>query len=75
MVYDMLLAKERLTPAEIAKATGYKSVETVVARLIDKEAVFVTEKIVDNYRPKTEVCVARAPRKATTRRWRISSRK
>lgn len=58
VVYDMLLAKERLTPAEIAKATGYKSVETVVARLIDKEAVFVTEKIVDNYRPKTEVCVA-----------------
>lgn len=39
VVYDMLLAKERLTPAEIAKATGYKSVETVVARLIDKEAV------------------------------------
>lgn len=58
VVYDMLLTKERLTPADIAKATGYKNVETIVARLIEREAVFVTEKIVDSYRPKTEVCVA-----------------
>ncbi len=57
VIYDMLLTKDYLTPADIAKATGYKNVETTVADLINREAIFITEKIVDNYRPKTEVCV------------------
>ncbi len=57
VIYDMLLTKDYLTPADIAKATGYKNVETTVADLINREALFITEKIVDNYRPKTEVYV------------------
>ena len=57
VIYDMLLTKDHLTPADISKATGYKNVETVVATMLEKEAVYITEKIVDNYRPKTEVYV------------------
>ncbi len=57
VIYDMLLTKDYLTPADIAKATGYKNVETTVADLINREALFITEKIVDNYRPKTDVYV------------------
>lgn len=58
VIYDMLLTKDKLTPAEIEKATGYKNVETTISTMIEKEAVYITEKIVDNYRPKTEVYVS-----------------
>lgn len=57
VVYDLLSTKDKLTPADIAKATGYKNVEAIVASLIEQEAIFVTEKIIDNYRPRTEVYV------------------
>lgn len=57
VIYDMLLTKDKLSPADIAKATGYKNVETTIASMLEKEAVYISEKIVDNYRPKTEVFV------------------
>lgn len=56
-IYNLLLTQEKLTPAEIAKSTGYKNVESLVASMIEKEAIYITERIVDNYRPKTEVYV------------------
>ena len=57
VIYNLLLTKDKLTPAEISKATGFKNVESTVASMIDYEALYITEKIVDNYRPKTEVFV------------------
>lgn len=57
VIYDLLLTKDKLTPADISKATGYKNVEAIVTGMLEKEAIFITEKIVDNYRPKTEVFV------------------
>ena len=57
VIYDLLSTRDKLTPADIAKATGYKNVEAIVASMIEKEAIFISEKIVDNYRPKTEIFV------------------
>lgn len=56
-IYNMLLTKDKLTPAEISKATGFKNTEATINAMLDKEAVFITEKIVDTYHPKTEVMV------------------
>lgn len=58
VIYDMLLTKDKLTPAQIEKATGFKNVETTISTMLEKEAVYITEKIVDNYRPKTEVYIS-----------------
>ena len=57
VIYNLLLTKDKLTPAEISKSTGFKNVESTVTSMIENEALYVTEKIVDNYRPKTEVFV------------------
>ena len=57
IIYNLLLTKEKLTPAEISKATGFKNVESTVTSMIEKESLYITEKIIDNYRPKTEVFV------------------
>ncbi len=56
-IYNLLLTKDKLTPAEIEKSTGYKNIATTITAMLEKEAIHVTEKIVDNYRPKTEVMV------------------
>ena len=50
--------RDRMQLSEIAKATGYKNVETVVMRLLEREAVHVADHVVDNYRPRTEVCIS-----------------
>ena len=47
----------RVQIAEIAKATGFKTVERNVSHLLDMDALHVSERVVDNYRPKTETCV------------------
>ena len=57
VVYALLYEKEKLTPAEISKATGYKSVEATIMKMIEREAVIVSERIIDNYRPKTIIYV------------------
>ncbi|MBR5745445.1 MAG: primosomal protein N', partial [Muribaculaceae bacterium] len=53
-----LLSDEgRLTPAQISKKIGVVNAEVRVARLLEKRAVIVSEKIVERYRSKREVYV------------------
>lgn len=56
-IYAILQTRDKLSPSEIAKATGYKNVESTIASMLEKDAVYVTEKIVDNYHPRTEIFV------------------
>ena len=57
VVLDFAAQRGRVQITELASATGFKNVEHTVSRLIDREAVRVSERVVDNYRPKTETCV------------------
>ena len=71
-IYSLLYTKDRLTPAEISKATGFKNVESTISRMLEREAVIVSERIVDNYRPVSIVCVelcAEPDDKATVHRY------
>jgi len=56
-ILDFAAQRGRVRIADIATATGYKTVERMVSRLLDLDALHVSERIVDNYRPKTEACV------------------
>ncbi len=56
-VLDVIAQRGRVQIGDIASATGMKTVEHTISRLIDRDAVHVSERVVDNYRPKTEVCV------------------
>lgn len=42
---------------EIARTTGYKNILPIINSLLDRGAIHVSERVVDNYRPKTETCV------------------
>ena len=57
VVLDFTAQQGRVQIAEISNATGFKNVESVVSHLLDMGAIHVSEKVVDNYRPKTETCV------------------
>jgi len=57
VILDFTAQRGRVQIAEIAKATGFKTVERHVSHLLDLEALHVSERVVDNYRPKTEPCV------------------
>lgn len=57
VVLDFTAQRGRVQITELASATGFKNVEHTVSRLIDREALHVSERVVDNYRPKTETCV------------------
>ncbi len=57
VVLDFTAQQGRVQLTELTRATGFKNVEYIVSRLIDKNAVRVSERVVDNYRPKTEACV------------------
>lgn len=46
-----------MQPLEIENSTGFKNVEAIVSRLLDKEAIYVAEKVVNNYKPKTETYI------------------
>jgi len=56
-ILDMTAQRGRVQIAELAHATGFKNVEAIVSRLLDRDAIHVTERVVDNYRPKTETMV------------------
>ncbi len=56
-ILDYTAQKGRVSIAELSRATGFKSLEHAVSRLIEMEAIHVAERVVDNYRPKTEVMV------------------
>ena len=57
VILDFTAQRGRVQIAEIAKATGFKTVERNVSHLLDIDALHVSERVVDNYRPKTEACV------------------
>ena len=57
VVLDFTAQRGRVQITELSTATGFKNVEHTVSRLIDREAIRVSERVVDNYRPKTETCV------------------
>ena len=57
VILDFTAQRGRVQIAEIARATGFKTVERNVSHLLDMDALHVSERVVDNYRPKTEACV------------------
>ncbi|MEG1765307.1 MAG: primosomal protein N' [Muribaculaceae bacterium] len=58
IVLDFIGSRDRVQPAEIEKSTGFRNVEALVSRLLDKEAIYVAEKVVNNYAPKTETYIS-----------------
>ena len=57
VILDFTAQRGRVQIAEIARATGFKTVERNVSHLLDMDALHVCERVVDNYRPKTEACI------------------
>ena len=57
VILDFTAQRGRVQIAEIAHATGFKTVERNVSHLLDMDALHVSERVIDNYRPKTEACV------------------
>ena len=57
VILDFTAQRGRVQIAEIARATGFKTVERNVSHLLEMDALHVSERVVDNYRPKTEACV------------------
>ncbi|MDD2960813.1 MAG: primosomal protein N' [Muribaculaceae bacterium] len=58
IVLDFVSSRDSVKIIDIEKATGFKNLATIVMRLIEQEAVFVNEKVINNYKPKIEVYVA-----------------
>jgi len=56
-ILDVTAQRGRVQIADIATATGFKTVERTVSHLLDMDALHVSERVIDNYRPKTEACV------------------
>lgn len=57
VILDFTAQRGRVQIAEIAHATGFKTVERNISHLLDMDALHVSERVIDNYRPKTEACV------------------
>ena len=57
VILDFTAQRGKVQLTELTNATGFKNVESIVSRLLDKGAVHVAERMMDNYRPKTETCV------------------
>ncbi len=57
VILDFTAQRGRVQIAEIAHATGFKTVERNVSHLLDMDALHVSERVIDNYRPKTESCI------------------
>lgn len=57
VVLDFTAQRGRLQVTDITAATGFKNVEGVVSRLLERDAIHIAERVVDNYRPKTITCV------------------
>ncbi|MCQ2289424.1 MAG: primosomal protein N' [Muribaculaceae bacterium] len=57
VILDFTAQRGRVQIADITNATGFKNVEGVVSRLLDMGAIHVSERVIDNYRPRTETCV------------------
>lgn len=57
IVCQMLDHSGRMTPAEIEKKTGFRNVEAIVSRLLEKGVIIVSEKLVERYRSRKETYV------------------
>lgn len=57
IVLDYIASRSKVKIDEITKATGFKNVEATVMRLLEYDAIFVSESVVQNYRPKVETYV------------------
>ncbi len=57
LVCQLLDHNGRMTPADIEKKTGFKNVEAIVSRLLEREAIMISEKLVERYRSKKVVYV------------------
>lgn len=57
IVCQLLDHNGRMTPAEIEKKTGFKNVEAVVSHLLEREAIIISEKLVERYRSRKETYV------------------
>ena len=58
IIYDLASSRNRVQLGEISRSTGFKNVESVVSKMLEKDAIFISEKVVDNYKPKTESFIA-----------------
>ena len=56
-VLSFTTERGRIQINEITRLTGFKNVEAIVSRLLDMGAIHVSERVIDNYRPKTKACV------------------
>lgn len=57
ILMQVLTEQGRLTVHELEKHTGLRNTLPVLRRLVEREAIFVSERIRSNYKPKTEVCI------------------
>ena len=57
VIFDMISCRDRVQLGEITRSTGFRNIEATVSRMLEKEAIFVSEKVIDTYRPKTETFV------------------
>lgn len=57
IMLDFTAQRTKVQLSEIANATGFKNIATIAAKLLEKDAIHVVERVIDNYRPKTETYV------------------
>ena len=57
VVLEYAVHRDRSQIDEISRATGYKNMLPLVSRLLERGAIHVSERVIDNYRPKTETYV------------------
>ena len=57
VLMQVLSEQGRLTVHELEKLTGLRNTLPILRRLVEREAIFVSERIRANYKPKTEVCI------------------
>lgn len=57
LLMQVLSEQGRMTVHELEKITGLRNTLPVLRRLVEREVIFVSEKLRANYKPKTEVCV------------------
>ena len=53
-ILDLLGAKERMSAAELEKASGFRNVFPLLKSLLEKEAIYISEELKKAYRPKLE---------------------
>mgnify|MGYP000310243188 CR=1 FL=1 len=56
-VLDFAAQRGRMQVHEITRITEFKNVESIVNKLLELGAIHVAERVIDNYRAKTESCV------------------